>query len=399
MGARDSSGSIRPRPRQMRPTAVLSLALLLALGGCVGEGPPAQTSTPAAPSPAPSTEPTPSPELSPTETPGPDLGAVPAQIRDRPWAFQAVDGSIIGGPALDRLRVLTPSRTTTPEADWRTTVEWLVLVVDGAALTTTWRTDSGPNTLRLRDLATGAPRWETETMLTLLSGARLGGAVLLSGWDRSWDDSGISMLDPATGALSLVVPGQPGSGDEDHAASRRVLTSPSGRTIVSELCIFYGGDCLVETIDPQTWATRTVGRPSILVRYVTDELVIGTPDLPTRLVALSLATGERAWRRTDLEVQWGYQRSDGRVVQSYIDHANGWLWTVAIIDPASGVAEVVYAGEPSFEIWPTLSTDRYVVMSAERPDFTEVGEWGTSSLLDLATGQLLVDVLTVRLAS
>ncbi len=270
------------------------------------------------------------------------------------------------------------------------------MVIDGMALTTTNTNGQGPNIVRLRDLATGEVGWSVETPMTFYSAAIYDGRVLLAGESQTFRDSGVSSLDPASGELTEVFPPQDIPDGGFGVTSRAVFVSPSGRTAVTQVCA-QNDVCDTETIDPTAGTRTSVGQLPIRARYVTDKVAIGAPDIRDRLVAYSLQTGKRVWRIGDIEVQAGYLTSDGRLVQSYIDHADGFRYKVVLIEPATGSQTVIFDAEVTVDrqIWPTISSDQHAVIGHGL--VTEVFGDNDSrvGILDLATGDLVGDAFRV----
>lgn len=352
----------------------LTLASLAIVAGCVGVAPASPDQTRSAP---PVT--TAAPSKSSTTT-----TSVPADIRDRDWAFNGPGRAIIGGPDLDHLRVIAPNG------------ELLIVVIDGMALTTTNTNGKGPNIVRQRDLSTGEVGWSVETPMTFYYAAIYDGRVLLAGESQTFRDSGVSSLDPASGELTEVFPPQDIPDGGSGVTSRAVFVSPTGRTAVTQVCA-QNDVCETEIFDPTSGTRTSVGQLPIRVRYVSDEVAIGAPDIRDRLVAYSLQTGKRIWRIGDVEVQAGYLTSEGRLVQSYIDHADGFRYKVALIDPAIGSQTVMFDAEVTVDrqIWATISSDQHAVIGLGLVAEVVGDSDSRVGILDLATGDLVADAFRV----
>jgi outer membrane protein assembly factor BamB len=116
--------------------------------------------------------------------------------------------------------------------------------------------------------------------------------------------------------------------------------------------------------------------------------------------AVSLETGKTLWTLGDAEYQEGFITSRGDLVQSYIDHANEFRYTVALIDVRTGRVSVIWTApvDQNRVLWPQFSSDGVVVIGSTSVDEALDEGQASASALDLSTGELTVGALTITIA-
>lgn len=390
---------VRATPAR-RSAAIRAVGIAVAVAGLVGacvgpstgapggpDGPPGGPTTPPLP---PSSEPT---AASPETLPDPGGGApsTPPGLAGRSWVAPGQDGASVAGITGTAHRLAIPAG------------EVPIAASRGLVATVVHGDDATGSTVRVRDIVSGRLVVEASRPEEVDSGVLVGDRILVAGHDavRTGVDPGlvaISLVDG--GATQLIEPG-PAPDGWSESAGRSIVASPSGRGLVSGLCL--ADRCVLDVIDPGAAAVRRlVDEAEGFPRAATDEVaIVGSDDL-ARLRAYDLATGRLLWERSGAEFQYGYPTSDGGYVLSYVDHRDPWRFVVAVVDPRTGDERVVLGGDPNdgLRLWPGLSTDAVAVLGAggRFEDVSQASPVVRAATLDLATGRFVPGGVTIVVA-
>jgi len=315
---------------------------------------------------------------------------VPPSVNAKPWAAGSRSGAVYGGKRLGQSARLAAGN------------ERLMMVNGEAALTQ----DMRDGTLHLRGLAgsmdrsismaaggriTNATRW--------VSAVPSGQTVLLSGatWDGNGRDTGIAAIDLASGSWRQIAdPGPSAPASLGPDVFRVVALDPSGSTGATALC--DGATCVVSAFDPSTGrASGSVMTSEGLVAVNGGSAIVMSQ---TRLRAIDLATGKTVWELADAEFQEGFRLDDQRWVQSYIDHADGWAYTVALIDLATGKRNVVWTApvDQNRVLYHELSTADAIAFGSDALSLELDSASVSASILDLQSGRVFEDAVRLSTA-
>ncbi len=380
------------RPAGRAAPALLLVALVGLVGGCLapgtGSGGATTGTASSGPGSAPAGGPVSSPAVASPGTPAAPGAAVPPGLIGRTWLAPGAGGGWVAG-VLGRASRLEIGAGELP-----------VRAADGRVATVAFRADGTGSTVRVREVTTGRVLAELARSENISSAAFAADRLLIAGHDpvRIGTDPGVAAISLADGAVSEVVEPGPLPDGWTGSAARALVGSPSGRTVVSSLCA--GGRCALDVIEPANGTVRRLidelaGFPVAL----SDEVVIVVADDQSQLEAYDLATGLRLWQRTGAEFQYGYVTSDGRYVLSYLDHREPWRFVVSVIDPRTNDERVVLARDPAegLVLWPELSGDEQAVLGAggRFEDVSQGAPVVRADLLDLASGALARGGITV----
>jgi hypothetical protein len=223
-----------------------------------------------------------------------------------------------------------------------------------------------------------------------------GGQAYVSGFTRSAVDSGVLVIDLATGAARELIPPTTAS------VPRTVAVSRTGATLVSALCQTEGA-CELEVVSLADLADRHVVPSPGYLRTTSDRVAVVGPDPAAWIAGVDLRTGVELWRWTSDEIWSGYAASDGFLVQaSLVRSAEGTPeFAVDRIDLRTGKATralLLPASEP-VGLWSELSADTLAVVG---PGFSVAdalsgseGRVVYADVFDLATGRRVTDQLAV----
>lgn len=408
-GMRTASGAAfqeRLRPGRRRLAAIVPLLLLLGLAMWRADDSPARSvrflstigAEPSAPaatfapgptdgvattSPVPSTTPLPTAVVPVVDV---NSRGVAADV-PQPWLLSSSDGMIVGGRDLLSGTILSNAG------------ERALLVHADVALMQAFGPAS--TTLRIRDLGTGSVRAEIVTDTRWVTASASGSNVILAGWKGSGptSDSGLQVVDLETFEVSSVVDPQSLPAGLSGDAYRVVTAAPDG-SIVTSLCASEGG-CIISRLEPadvREGSLVPVGHSLRPPAYATGSTMIMYGD--GTVSAVSLDTGKTLWTLGDAEYQEGFITSRGDLVQSYIDHANEFRYTVALIDVRTGRVSVIWTApvDQNRVLWPQFSSDGVVVIGSTSVDEALDEGQASASALDLSTGELTVGALTITIA-
>lgn len=385
----------RASTARMVATAVAIAGLLAACVGPTTGGPggapsgvPGGPAGSATPSPSPGTTSAP-PE--PATAPGIGQDLTPPGLVGRSWVTRAPDGSPVAGITGSRHRLTLPADELPIEA------------AGGLVASVLRREDGTGSTLRVRDIASGDLVVEAARPEEVDSAVFVGDRIVIAGHDPlgAGTDPGLAAVSLADGATTRLLASGPAPDGWTDGAARSVVASPTGRTLVSGLCLM--DRCALDVIDPAGGtARRLVDDVEAFPRALTDEVVILASDDLARLEAYDLATGRRLWERSGAEFQYGYPTSSGGYVLSYVDHGDPWRFVVAVLDPPTGAERVVFEADPNdgLRLWPALSGDAFAVLGTDGrfEDVSQASPVVRASVLDLATGRLVPGGVTIVVA-
>jgi hypothetical protein len=223
-----------------------------------------------------------------------------------------------------------------------------------------------------------------------------GGQAYVSGFTRSAVDSGVLVIDLATGAARELIPPTTAS------VPRTVAVSRTGATLVSALCQTEGA-CELDVVSLADMADRHVVPSPGYLRTTSDRVAVVGPDPAAWIAGVDLRTGAELWRWTSDEIWSGYAASDGFLVQaSLVRSAEGTPeFAVDRIDLRTGKATralLLPASEP-VGLWSELSADTLAVVG---PGFSVAdalsgseGRVVYADVFDLTTGRRVTDQLAV----
>ncbi|HEY6056661.1 MAG TPA: hypothetical protein VIV06_01450, partial [Candidatus Limnocylindrales bacterium] len=249
----------------------------------------------------PSSAPTATPASSAPSTvsPLPRVAAgLPPGLGGRAWTAITASGRWIGG------RFGRPGRLELPEGD-------LPLATADDVIATSQATADDASTIRVRDLGTGRLVAEVRRPEHIVSGVILGDRLVASGYDPANEssDPGLIAIGVADGSVAMLMSPAGLPNGWTGAAHRSVIASPTGRTLVSAVCLM--DRCSIDVVDPTTGTWRNVV-PDIAAfpRVTTDDVLIVGPDgYVDEIDAFDISTGQRLWTKRDAEFQVGYLTS------------------------------------------------------------------------------------------
>jgi len=380
------------RPAGRAAPALLLVALVGLVGGCLAPGAGSSGATTGTASGGPGSAPgrAPAGSLSAPSlgTPAAPGAAVPPGLVGRTWLAPGAAGGWVAG-VLGRESRLEIRAGELP-----------VRAADGRVATVAFRADQTGSTVRVREVTTGRVLVELARSENIGSAVFAADRLLVSGHDpvRTGVDPGVAAVSLVDGTVSQVIEPGPLPDGWTGSGARALVRSPSGRTVVSSLCA--GGRCALDVIDPASGTVqRLIDELAGFPVALSDEVVIVVADDQSRLAAYDLATGQRLWQRTGAEFQYGYVTSDGRYVLSYLDHREPWRFIVSVIDPRTNDERVVLARDPAegLVLWPELSGDEQAVLGAggRFEDVSQGAPVVRADLLDLASGALARGGITV----
>jgi hypothetical protein len=315
--------------------------------------------------------------------------ATPTSVAGKPWAASSASGAVYAGARLDQSARLAQGG------------ERVMTLLDDAVLTQ----DEDDGSLHLRPLggtsdralgaavpgkAANATRW--------VSAESFGASIFLSGstWNSGSRDTGIVALDLASGTTRQVtLPSGLSGADIDHDVFRVTTLDPSGAQGATALC--DADTCELSAFDPSTGTTTALTSiPEGLVATGDGSAIVLSQ---TSLRAIDLRSGKSVWQFGGAEFQEGFRIDDDRWVQSSIDRANGWAYTVAVIDLSTGKRKVIWTApvDQNRVLYRELSTADAVAFGSEALSLELDSPAVTASVIDLSSGRVLQDV--VRLAT
>jgi hypothetical protein len=175
-----------------------------------------------------------------------------------------------------------------------------------------------------------------------------------------------------------------------------IALDPAGPDGATALC--DGERCVISALDPATGATTgSVTTSEALVAVSAGCAIVMSQ---TSLRAVDLASGRTVWALADAELQEGFRLDDGRWAQSYIDHANGWVYTVALIDLSTGKRSVVWTApvDRNRVLYDELSTPDAIAFGAGALSLELDSRSVSASILDLQSGRVLEDAVRLTTA-
>jgi hypothetical protein len=352
------------------------------VGGCVG----AASLAPGTSDQAPTDTPTPT-ETAASPTPSTDISpsGLPQGLDDRIWHTQLTDGSYAVGTLGNPERVkLAP--TDVPFAASATNVATFAIDVD--------RQQS-----LIRFVGPGLTISEPVMVpFVVASGAFAGSEfVVAGGLADANSDPGVVAINPDSGSSRyLIDAGRAEAGWE--GASRTVVTSPAGNTVVASRC--REGKCDAQVLSVVSGnQLSSVNLPGF-VRLATDEFIVYGNDPPSSLSAVNFTSGDTRWTLIAQEFQAAYLVGPTTMIQAWLMERNGeFTFEVARVDVADGSSEVIFAapGNDGLVLWPELSSADVAVLGTGAR-LQEVGGIGSSAqinMLRLETGQFVKDAFVL----
>lgn len=385
-----------PGRQAMRWSLALAGALVasgLAMSACVvPAAEPSPSGTPA--SVAPSVEPTPAVEPSPSPTVTP--GRLPGGLEDRTWFTRLADGSYVAGTLASGTRVPLPAGSLPLAAS---SGRVATVVVRG--------TDREPeSTFSIITLGASAPPVSVTLKGFLGIGVFVGNELIVTGaGGDGLSDPGVLAIEVSSGATRTLIPEGPlPDGWKGLAASRTILASASGWTVVASLCGYGLDTCEATVLDLPGGTERSSlhvpGYPRPF--QLGDGVLIFGPDPATTIGAMDLATGKELWSLGAKGFGYGYLTGGGSLVEERLLDDRGTLrFEIVVIDTATGALRTLFVVPPAEDLtlWPELSTDTVAVLGR---DGRLVDAGGPSSVvelntLDLATGRFTEGVFELAL--
>jgi hypothetical protein len=316
--------------------------------------------------------------------------ATPTSIAGKPWAASSASGAVYAGARLDQSARLAEGG------------ERVMTLLDDAVLTQ----DAHDGSLHLRPLGGTSDKamaatvpGKTSNATRWVSAEPSGASIFLSGstWNSGSRDTGIVALDVATGTTRQVtLPSVLSGADINHDVFRVTTLDPSGTHGATALC--DADTCELSAFDPSTGTTTALTSiPEGLVAAGDGSAIVMSQ---TSLRAIDLSSGRTVWQFGGAEFQEGFRLDGDRWVQSSIDRANGWAYTVAVIDLSTGKRKVIWTApvDENRVLYRELSTADAVTFGSEALSLELDSPAVTASVLDLSSGRVLKDVVRLAIA-
>ena len=322
---------------------------------------------------------------------GPGRPSLPPGLAAKTWIAGMPSGRAVAGVSGG------PERLTLPEGDLP------LAATAGRVASATSYADGSGSVLRVREIASGQLIAEVARPEDLGSAVFLDDRLLAAGNDpaRPGTDPGIIAVSLVDGSVTQLVGSGPVLNGWTGSVARTLAVSPSGRTVISGLCLI--DRCAIDVLDPQSGSVRRlIDEIDAFPGPITDDVVIVGSDQSSDIAAYDLATGTRLWQRTGAEFQYSYTTSDGHLVQSYIDHGGPYVFTVSVIDPRTNDERIVLRRDVAegLTLWPELSADDGAVLGTggRFGDVSQSNPVVRAALLDLATGDLVPGGIVIAVA-
>jgi hypothetical protein len=221
--------------------------------------------------------------------------------------------------------------------------------------------------------------------------------VYATGFDAtSMGDPGIVAISTLDGSVRTIIkPAVPD--DAVSVVARNVLVSPSGRTVLSAVCVPSGctGGTIIDAASGRVTGTLTTteGPSAINDTYA---LVRGGGDVTTAIALVSLESGKVAWRRHADEIYHAYVTDGDEVVTMTSRDGHASLDTIALSGAVRSFTDL--SGHlPT--LWDTLSSNGPAVLGDGGPFPGNAGGDGMvrADVLDLETQAISRDAFQLDL--
>ncbi len=310
---------------------------------------------------------------------------VPVAMPDVPWLAQRGDGRwVYGHGEHGAVRRLPADETG--------------LGIEEALVATTLAGPGGRSIVRFRDRRTGRTTLDIAAPIWVSAGAWTARGFVVTGYgDRSMaTDGGLLMIEPTTGATTVLVAGGPFSTALGRPAARGdVEVSPSGAIVASNACGLERCDLQVVDLTTGRVDGPIAGGEGFL-RVVTDAAVVTTDDDYRWVSARRIADGSEIWRLRDTALIDPVATADGAIAGLIGSGRAGWA--IATIDSAGRAHDLTDRSHGDMavpRVWRALSDRAVLVVGRTSPD--ELADGGTADVTLIASGQGRTTAATIHL--
>lgn len=263
-----------------------------------------------------------------------------------------------------------------------------------------WRPNGTSSTVSFSSLESGVDVFKPIAVPgQLFVGAVAGTMVYATGFDAtSSGDPGLVAISATDGTVVTVIEARPQVEDGGPVVARSVLTSPSGRTIVSALCRPEGcaGGAIIDTSTGKVAGAlpEDGGASAISDAYA---LLRSGGDVTTWVELVALKGGEVAWREDAEEIDGAYVTDAGEVVMLL---SRDGAAVVDVVSPNGKARSFKNVPGRAPSLWTVQSSDDLAVLGLDGAfPGNAIGEDGlvTADVLDLKMLQISKGAFSVDL--
>jgi hypothetical protein len=272
------------------------------------------------------------------------------------------------------------------------------LAIDEGLVATTLAGPGGHSIVRFRDRRTGRTTLDVAAAIWVSAGAWTARGFVVTGYgDTSMaTDGGLLLIEPSTGATTVLVAGGPFSTALGRPAARGdVEVSPSGTIVASNACDLER--CDLQVVDLTTGRVdRPIAGGEGFLRVVTEDAVVTTDDDYRWVSARRIADGSVIWRLRDTALIDPIATTDGAIASLIGSRRAGWA--IAAIDPAGRTRDLTDRshGDAALpRIWRAVSDRAVLVVGRTSPD--ELADGGAADVTLIASGHGRATAATIHL--